>query len=861
MTGAALAGPFGWKSAWRFRARLALSLTAVAIGVAIGYAVHLINTSAVEEFARGLRAMSGTADLVVRGSRAGLPLDVFVKLARDPLVAVASPVIELDARVGPARKRVSVIGIDALRAGAIAPALLGEASEQLDVLRDDTIFLSATLASELNVQVGGNVDVEVEGVARAFRIAGWLSAQAPEAMLAVIDIAAAQGLSGAYDRISRLDIRLREGVAVPAAIAQFQAQSPLALSIEQPDEIEQASARLSRAYRVNLTVLALMALFTGALLVFSCEALMASRRRAELALLRVLGMTRAEVIRSLLRQSAIVGIAGSIVGLLLGALIASLALRYGGGDLGAGYYRGVQPGLSVSIGAAITFMACGIAAALLGGAMPALDAARVAPARALRSTPDLLGASVLQRTVLRWTSAIAFLVLATLLVRLPPLLDLPLGGYGAIACVLFAALVSLPPLCAWILRLLPHGRDLAFWLVTTRLRRAPLEASISLAAMVAAVSLTVAMAIMVGSFRGSLLQWLDRLLPADLYLRSTGADDRPRLGAADQTRIAATSGVRSVEFLRMEPVMLDPSRPRVSLLARDVDRSSIAERLPLLERRVAIPAGVIPVWPSEVAAGLYGLRVGQTMALPLAGAVSDFAAIDSTARAGEPASRLGPNDAARAVFIAGIWRDYGRPQGAIVIERSQYIALTGDRAADDAAIWFERDEDAARVTESLAWLGSQVLMATPGEIKRASVQIFDRTFAVTYALEAVAVLIGVAGLSAGISASVAMRRKELGMLRHFGLSRAQLMRLLVGEGVALSGVGAIVGSVTGVVLSWILIEVVNRQSFHWGMDMHWPVGTLIGFIAALIGVAALAAALSARRVMGEDLVRSVREDW
>lgn len=832
----ALAGPFSWRATWRFKGRVALSAAAIAIGVAIGYAVHLINASAVDAFARGVRALSGTADLTVRGSRSGLPLDVFVRLAGDPMVDTASPALEFEARVGAENRSISVVGLDVLRASAIAPALLGESTDQLDVLRDDTIYLSAQLGAELSVQLGDQLPITVGGATHRLRVAGWLSAQAPQALPAIVDIAAAQAILGRYDRVSRVDVRLRDGVPAALAMARLQAQFGTAASIEQPHQAEQASARLSRAYRVNLTVLALMALFTGALLVFASEALMSSRRRTEFALLRVLGMTRAELLLRLLRQAAAVGLAGALVGLLLGVLAAHLILRYVGGDLGAGYFHGASAGLSIAPIPALAFGLCGVGAALLGAMLPAVDAARGAPASGLKAATDLLAPSGMRSASLRWHAALGFLALAALLAQLPPMLELPVGGYGAIACVLFAALVSLPAVCTSVLRLVPAVPGFALWLGTTRLRRAPLEVSISLAAMVAAVSLTVAMAIMVGSFRDSLLQWLDRLLPADLYLRTSTTGNGPGMSLQDQARIAALAGVRAVEFLRIDHVLLEPARAPVVVLARDVDRHTIAERVPMLEQ-AAIPANAIPIWPSEVAAGTYKLRVGQTMTLPLA-----------------TASPL-------QVFIAGIWRDYGRPQGAIVIERARYVALTGEHAADDAALWFERADDAGRVTAALDWLGEQVRITTPGEIKRLSVRIFDRTFAVTYALEAIAVLIGIAGLSAGISASVSVRQREFGMLRHFGASRRQLVMLLIGEGVALCSVGALVGSLTGALLSWILIEVVNRQSFHWGMDMHVPMGALAGFLVLLIGVAALAAAASARQVMRGEVVRAVRDDW
>jgi putative ABC transport system permease protein len=142
---------------------------------------------------------------------------------------------------------------------------------------------------------------------------------------------------------------------------------------------------MSRAYRVNLNVLALVALFTGALLVFTTQALSVVRRRAYFALLRTLGMTRGALARWLVLEGALAGCAGAVLGIAGGYAIAYVVLRVVGADLGAGYFRGVAPRVVVDPVAACVFAAAGVAVAALGSLAPAREAARAQPAAALKS--------------------------------------------------------------------------------------------------------------------------------------------------------------------------------------------------------------------------------------------------------------------------------------------------------------------------------------------------------------------------------------------------------------------------------------------------------------------------------------------
>ncbi|HWD36264.1 MAG TPA: FtsX-like permease family protein, partial [Casimicrobiaceae bacterium] len=210
------------------------------------------------------------------------------------------------------------------------------------------------------------------------------------------------------------------------------------------------------------------------------------------------------------------------------------------------------------------------------------------------------------------------------------------------------------------------------------------------------------------------------------------------------------------------------------------------------------------------------------------------------------------------------WRDYARQQGAIVIERRRYEAITGDASVNEAALWIADGVSIADVRDALsayAGDGERLLVSTPGELRRLSLATFDRTFAVTYALEAAAVVIGLAGLSAALVAQTLARRREFGMLRHLGMTRRRIAAMLAAEGALLAVVGVVGGLLLGFAISLILIHVVNRQSFHWGMDLHVPGGSLALLATILVALATLAARFAARRATGVDAVRAVREDW
>jgi len=213
--------------------------------------------------------------------------------------------------------------------------------------------------------------------------------------------------------------------------------------------------------------------------------------------------------------------------------------------------------------------------------------------------------------------------------------------------------------------------------------------------------------------------------------------------------------------------------------------------------------------------------------------------------------------------VAGVWRDYARQTGAVIVERAVYARLAGDDRVNDAALWLAPDATPGRVRDAIeAHFGrDRVTIATPGEIRAISLAVFDRTFAVTYALEAVAIAIGLVGLSASFGALALARRREFGVLRHLGMTRRQIGAMLAAEGAIVSTVGLAVGLALGGAISVILVHVVNRQSFRWSMDLHLPAAQLAAFCLAMLALATVTALASARRATAGDTVMAVKEDW
>ncbi len=820
------------------RVRLALTVLSIALGVALAGAVHTVHTSALAEVDRSARALAGTADLELRGPLDGFDERLFARVARLPGVRVASPIVEARAAIA-ARdgESVRVLGIDPLREMRLQPAFVarsdaGALPDAARLLDERSAWLSPAAAERLGLAAGSRLALVAGSREHDFRVAGILDGLRSAGDLAVIDIAAAQQAFGRVGRLSRIDLSLRPNASVDEVRRALEPILPPGVVAAEPASASQRAAAISRAYRVNLDALALVALATGAFLVFSTLALQAARRRQEFALLRALGVTRRGLAAELALEGALLGAGGAALGTAIGIAASRFLLARIGADLGAGYFSGqgvpFAPDPRALAAIALLAVALSVAAAL----RVAWAVGRIPVAEALRDRA--IDISVAPGSV-RHAAACAILGVPLLLA--PPVAGLPLGGYAAIAAWLAAAVLAVAPICRAVLARSAQPRSAVAALALAQVRDLPGHLAASVAGIVVSASLCVAMAILVFSFRVSLEDWLGGIVGADLYLRTAAGGDTGYLTLDEQRAVERLPQVRSAEPLRYDRLVLDPRREPLTLIARPVDARILAGYQ--AEPRAMPPPGAEPpVWISEAARDLEGWKAGERIVLPISGH-------------------------ATPVRVAAVIRDYARTWGAVVMRLADYRRITGDTTANDMALHLpggvgvERAESAIRAALPAA---RGLAFEDAASLRRRSLETFDRTFAVTYALEAIAVAIGLAGVTSSFAALAWSRRREFGVLRFLGLTRREILRLLAIEGAAAGALGAAIGLVSGILMSFVLVRIVNRQSFHWSVELHWPIGALAALLAAIVLACAVGARASGAAAVRREAIAAVKDD-
>lgn len=887
---------FSWQELRQHPWRTATALIAIMLGVALGFAVHVINQSALDEFSRAVRSVNGQPDLQLHTMQGGLPLALYPQVVKLQGVAAAVPWLETSVLLPANKSHLStgdasarstqgstqgtplrVLGSDALKLAPVAPALmprLFEGGNRLDLFAPDAVFLNSAALQVLNLSAEQAVNAPIQwllnGQPQQLRIAGTVAATGSP--IAVMDIAALQQKLQQFERIDRIDLLLTDHsdrsqiTTALHALAAWQSQ----MLIQQPSDDQQRVAEMSRAYRVNLTVLALVALFTGAFLVFSVLALSVAQRAPQFALLAVLGATPHQRMAVVLLEALALGVLGSFAGIALGSALAWLALQVLGGDLGGGFFAGVQPALNLSPVAALVFGLLGIAATLAGAWWPARAAMNLPPAATLKG----LGHTHEKKP--RLWPALLLLLGSVALAFMPPIAGIPLAAYLAVGLLLLGGMAALPWLLGAVLGLVPAqlSRQPLAMLALERARRMRHATTVAVGGVVASLSLAVALTVMVTSFRASMMEWLDAVLPAPLYVRAAGGSSRvdaALLPADTALRVSQLAGVERALPMRSSQLVLSPERPAVSLLLRPLREDSAGQRpmqLPWIEGPLTAPHNGTPVHISEAVAQLYDLKIGDEWPLL------------SKAFSPQVSEEKGP---VATFYIASIWRDYVRQFGAVAMDWQDYLALMGRSGSGDAgnaaqiselAVWpaphstltsagFQTDLQAA-IEQAITAAGQAapaLEFVSSTSLRERSLRIFDRSFAVTYWLQAVAIGIGLFGIAASFSAQVLARRKEFGLLAHLGLTHRNVLAVVAAEGLAWTTLGAIAGTLLGLGVAVILVHVVNPQSFHWTMELRLPAVRLFSLCAAVVLAGVITAWLAGRKAASADAVLAVKEDW
>lgn len=830
----------------------------VALGVAVFVSIDLASQSAKKALSLSLGALQGKATHeIVASAPEGLPEELFVLLVRAG-VSPAAPVIEATAIVAPKAhgakpEALPLLGLDPFSEAPFRPAVGRIAGGGLDLKSFLTVpgacLLARGTAERLGLAAGESFAARFGTAERRLLLSGLLEPASEEndsslADLLVCDIATAQEATGRLGRLTRIDLRMPEGAAGERELARIRALLPAGAEIQDAAGRLREGDEMTRAFRMNLRALSLLALICGTFLIYNTMTFLVVERRRLIGLLRALGATRREIFRGVLGEAAAIGAVGSLLGLLAGILLGRGLVRLVAGTINDLYFSLSVRDLALPPATFAVGIAVGLGVTLLAALAPAIEATGTPPQGAMvRSLLEAKTGRALRRATVAGVLSLALGALV-----------LPVPGLFASFVVMFSAIIGFALLAPGAAVLL--GRALraalsrrtgpAGWIgrmAATGLERNLSRTGVAVAALVVAVSVTVGVGAMIASFRGSVERWLDRSLAADLYVAP--AEREPGFVGASRpgdlvAQLGAIPGVVRVRPLRRA----EATSPRegagtVRLIAVEADPAATVLRQ---GDPTSAWAGFArgEILASEPLAARLGLTVGSTLPLRTAVGIRPFR-------------------------VAGIYLDYASDRGIAMIDRAHYRRLWRDDrvsgfgldlASGATAAEVERVASAVRALDPEAPLG----VRSNKELRRRSLVVFDRTFKITGVLRFLAGLVAFLGVLSALLALQLERTREIGVLRALGMTNREVGALVAAETGLLGLSAGLLSIPVGFVLSLILIQVINRRSFGWSMDLVLSPGVFLGAVALALSAALLAGVFPAIRMARISPAEALREE-
>jgi putative ABC transport system permease protein len=831
------------RPAFREPVRTSLTLLAIALGVAVVLAIDLAGTAAAGSFRSSMETLAGQNDLEIV-TAGGVPENLVGRLDALPYPLRITPRIEDYAVVVESKQTLPLIGVD-----LVAEASEGRASSGHTGADDDWKHLSAMdsvwVGESSGRKSGQTIALLINDQVENYTVRGLFPDANGNTAAIVMDISAAQSALKRFGRVDRILVRVPQSPNLEEWQKRLGQVLPPGVQLRAAGAGTSENRHMLAAFRWNLQLLSYIALIVGAFLIYNTISVSVVRRRAEIGIVRALGASRGVVLAAFVGEAACFGFLGALIGMPLGRLMAGGAVRLMGATVEA-LYVSSRPGAIVLTPVSVFLaMFVGVGVAVASAYSPAREASFVPPVEAMARGRREYTTQV-HKTRDAWI-ALALGCAAAAASRAPAISGKPLFGYFASLLLICASAFAMPALvdaiagvASWLLKkVLGVEAVLASRSLSSSLRRT----SVLVGALSTAIAMMTAVGIMVGSFRETVLLWMGDQLPADLYMRPAGnpaADRHPTIAVELTEKIARLPGVAAIDRLREYEISYEGMPAGLGSIELNILREYHNADF-LSGRRtnevLAELRNFNAVLVSEPIANKHHLRACDAITLS-----------------------LGEN---RAAFrVVDVYYDYSSERGSILMDRNVMLRYLPDPAASNLAIYVApnaRIEDVRAEIEGAA-AGHRVLMFTNRDLRGEALRIFDRTFAITYALEAIAVLIAVMGVAGALLALVIDRRRELGLLRFLGAASGQIHKLIVIEAGLIGLLANFAGVALGFALSLILIYVINKQSFGWTIRFHWPVAVLLGALTMVYAATVLAGLYPARVAVRLNPVEVVHEE-
>ncbi|MCC6587144.1 MAG: ABC transporter permease [Bryobacterales bacterium] len=817
--------------------RTLLTLLAVALGVAVVIAIDLAGDAAAGSFRSSMETLTGKSTLEISAT-GGIDERVLGRLAALDVPVRFSPRVEGFAMVERGRFVVPLVGIDLLTVDRQDDTQLAE-RPSFDIFRDPK---SVWVSANLGLRKGEQVRLTVNDRSDSYTVRG--AFESADRFIAM-DIGAAQA---ALRKLGRLD-RIEVFTPPPNGGEQWQEAVrkvlPPGVDIAPRGTATESNRKMLAAFRWNLRVLSYISLVVGGFLIFNTISVSVVRRRAEIGVLRALGATRMQVLLLFLSEAALFGLVGGLVGLMLGKVMAGGAVQLIATTVQSLYVSSTPGEIAVSWQTVVETLMIGLGLSFASALAPAREAALVPPVEAMARGQREYHARVHAGRDFAIASVLA--VTAYAAAQMDAYNGRPIAGYAASFLLIIASALAIPAAIQSVSGILSAAAErllgLEGMLASRSIAASLSRTSVLVAALSTAVAMMVSVGIMVGSFRKTVGLWMEAQLQADFYLRPAtggGANRYPTISPDLADRIENLPAVRDVDRFRVYEITYNGMPAlfgggETNVVARNgrtgflpgQDRAAILAKLPAGDYCIV----------SEPFANKHRVKAGDKVTIKLATGPATF-------------------------VVLGVYYDYSNERGYVIVDRATLLRHLPDPSPSSLAVYLKPAVglgEARTQIESVTGCGAIVIFSNRS-LREEAIRIFDRTFAITWALEAVAILVAVLGVAGALLALVIDRRRELGLLRFLGASTGQLRRLILCEAGMLGLLANAVGLTLGYFLSLILIYVINVQSFGWTIQFHWPVALLVSALSLIYVATVVSGLYPARLAVSLNPIEVIHEE-
>lgn len=868
--------------------KMLLTVIGVALGVAVFLAIRLANVSILESFKTSLEAISGRATLQISAGEAGFDEMILPVIREIEGIQQMSPVVQTTTLLAGSQGEVLlVLGVDVLGDSAIREYTFSRQTQATDPTQDflellwdpQAIILTRKFAEEHGFSVDSSIKLAANEKVLTFKVKGLLeqegTAKAQSGNIAIMDIAAAQVAFNKVGKLDRIDL-IVEDSRIPEVIGRLKAKLPPNLIVERPQSRNLQVQKLLRSFQINLTVLSAIALLVGMFLIYNTLAISVVRRRKEIGTLRALGVTQGQIRLFFLLEASFIGFLGFILGLLLALLLARGALKAMTLTVSSLYVPVQIDSVVWTPELIVEGLLLGILVSMVSALIPVFEASQISPREAFQEGAYPLKKFQSYRKISLLGGVLLGLAYLAAIQRFP-LNDstglagqVPIYGYAS-ALLLILGIAFLTPAFIvffnWLMNpvisrvLKTEGKLAGNYLVQTLNRTAS-----AIAALMTALAMVVGVTIMVSSFRKTVEIWVNETITGDLIVAPItrfihGAEARIREEVVQELK--EVEGVAAVDSFRTLKIYYSKQAKTNQPQTSPLNSGSIADNELQTLEPVTLGTGDFQVF-KEYGNMLFlkgekhkiieqALEKGEAL-------VSESFSVKYGRNVGDRLTLNSPSGELQ-VSIAGVFYSYSTEHGLIILDRQLFKKYWKDPFVNSLIVYLKPGANLQKVREAILNRFGEthnITVIIHRTLRETVLDIFDQTFAITSGLELIAIIVAVLGIANALLASILERKREIGILRSVGATQAQIMKMILYEAGLMGIISQLLGLITGIFLSFILIYVINKQSFGWTIQFFFPSTLIPKSLLIVLITSILAGYFPAKQAVQLKVVETMR---